>query len=550
MKIATIACSLLLVFARLLFADSAKPNILLILADDLGWSDLGCYGGEIKTPHLDALAKDGLRLTQFYNSARCSPTRAAILTGVNPHQAGFPNLDGRLPKNVVTIPEVLKSAGYRSYMVGKWHLNEKNPPTQRGFDEFYGMLGGFNSCWQEQPFYSRWPEGRERREYTSAKDGVPGTFYSTDAFADYAEDFITDGKQSGQPWFLYLAFNAPHFPLHAPEADIAKYEAMYFEKGWDRIRQDRLVRMKELGLLPKDLELTPRANIPSNKFNQQTGWADKDNPEWDSLPEDRRHDLARRMAVFAAMVDHMDAAIGRVMEHLKSTGQFDNTVVFFLSDNGACAEWDPWGFDKNSGPQNILHRGEDLKHVGLPGSYISYGSGWANACNTPFRLYKHYNHEGGIRTPFIVHWPAGLKTKGLAPGPGTITDFMPTLCALTGAEYPQEHDGTAILAEEGISLLPAFNGELLPQRCICIEHEGNRSVRDGDWKLVAIHDKPWELYNIRFDPTEMRNLAADESARVKALAATWDHWAARCQVKPKSGNPLNSPQSHEVSIPE
>jgi arylsulfatase A-like enzyme len=504
-----------------------KPNILLILADDLAWSDLGCYGSEIRTPHLDALAKDGLRLTQFYNSARCSPTRASLLTGLHPHQAGFPNLSGTLPKHCATIPEVLTLAGYRSYMVGKWHLNEKNPPTERGFNEFYGMLGGYNSFWKEDGIYSRLPQGRERRVY--AKD----EFYATDVFADYAVDFISDDHKSGQPWFMYLAFNAPHFPLHAPEADIGKYEAMYFEKGWDRIREDRLARMKDLGLVPRDLALTPRSNVPANGFNKQTGWADKDNPAWDSLPKDRRRDLARRMAVYAAMVDRMDAAIGRVVTHLKTTGQLDNTVLFFLSDNGACAEWDPWGFDKSSGPQNILHRGDDLKTVGGPGSYISYGSAWANACNTPFRLYKHYNHEGGIRSPFIVHWPAGLKAKGLAPGPGYITDFMPTICALTGATYPKERDGTAILPEEGVSLLPAFRGEPLPERKIFIEHEGNRSVRDGDWKLVALHDQPWELYHHAADPTEMHDLAAREPQRVQELAGAWDEWAERCNVREK-----------------
>ena len=530
-----------LVCGRTFAAEATRPNILLILADDLGWSDLGCYGGEIRTPHLDALAKNGLRLTQFYNSARCSPTRAAILTGLHPHQAGFPNLSGTLPKNAATIPEVLKPAGYNSYMVGKWHLNAKNPPTERGFDEFYGMLGGFNSCWQEDPFYTRWPQGRTKRPY--AKDA----FYATDVFADYAVDFITEGQKSGKPWFTYLAFNAPHFPLHAPEPDIARYEATYLAKGWDRIREDRLARMKELGLVPRGLALPPRGHVPANRFNTQTGWADKDNPAWDSLPEDRRRDLARRMAVYAAMVDRMDAAIGRVVAHLKTTGQFDNTVVFFLSDNGACAEWDPWGFDQNSGPQNVLHAGGDLKTVGAPGSYVSYGSGWANACNTPFRLYKHYNHEGGVRTPFIVHWPAGLKAKGLAAGPGYITDFLPTICGLTGATYPQDREGVSSPPREGISLLPAFDGDPLPKRKIFIEHEGNRSVRDGDWKLVALHDKPWELYNVANDPTEMTDRAADEPQRTVAMAKAWDEWAERCSVVEKPAATTTVPENPQVA---
>jgi arylsulfatase len=505
-------------------AEPARPNILLILADDVGFSDLGCYGGEIATPNLDALAASGLRFDQFYNSARCSPSRAAILTGLNPHQAGFPNLGGRFVNDCVTIPQVIDAAGYHSTMVGKWHLNAKTPPTTFGFAEFYGMLGGFNSTWQENPFYTRWPQGREKRVY------APGHFYSTDVFADYSIDFIGDGK-SAQPWFQYLAFNAAHFPLGAPEADIDKYEAMYFAKGWDVIRDERLARQKKAGIISESALLPPRTVNPANRANEKTGWADKQTPAWDSLPEDRRHDLARRMAVYAAMIDHMDQAIGRVIAHLKATGQFDNTLIFFLSDNGACGEWDPYGFDVKSGPQNILHTGDDLKTVGGPNSYASYGSGWANVCNTPFRYYKHFSHEGGIRTPFIVHWPAGLKAKGMIAGPGYITDFMPTICEITGATYPKQRGDTAILPEEGISLVPALKGLPLPARRIFIEHEGNRSVRDGDWKLVALHTKPWELYNLASDPTEMNDLAAKEPARVKTLSTAYEAWAARCGVK-------------------
>jgi arylsulfatase A-like enzyme len=504
--------------------ERPRPNILLILADDLGWSDLGCYGGEIRTPNLDALAKNGLRFTRFYNSARCSPSRASLLTGLHPHQAGFPNLGGEFRTDCVTIPEVLDPAGYRSSMVGKWHLGRATP-VDRGFDDFYGMLGGFNSCWQEQPYFSRLPQGRPRRQY------APGTFYATDAFGDYALDFIQDGQKSGKPWFLYLAFNAPHFPLHAWEEDIARYERVYAQ-GWDRIREQRLARQKKLGLMPRDLALTPRSLVPANRFNLQTGWADRQNPAWDSLPADRRADLARRMAVYAAMVDRMDQAIGRVARHLKKTGQWKNTLILFLSDNGACAEWDPWGFDGNSGPNNVLHTGAALKKVGGPDSYISYGSGWANASNTPWRLYKHYGHEGGINTPLIVHWPAGLKT---APGatldtPGHVADVLPTLIEITGASYPKERDRQPVLPLEGISLLPLFQGRTLPARPIFMEHEGNRAVREGDWKLVALAGKPWELYQVAGDPTETRDLAAREPERVRRMAAAWDAWAKRCSV--------------------
>ncbi|QOV91586.1 arylsulfatase [Humisphaera borealis] len=509
-------------------ADAPKPNILLILADDLGYSDLGCYGSEIRTPNLDALAASGVRFTQFYNSARCSPTRVSILTGLHPHQAGFPNLSGVISKNAVTLPEALKPAGYKSYMVGKWHLSKATSPTVRGFDEFYGMIGGYNSCWQEDPFYSRLPEGRQKRTF------APGKFYATDAFADYSEDFLDDGKQSGKPWFFYLAFNAPHFPLHAWEEDIARYEPIYAQ-GWDKIRAQRLAKQKELGLVPASVELTPRSNVPANRFNTQTGWADKDNPAWDSLPADRRADLARRQAVFAAMVDRMDVAIGRVIDRLKKNGQFENTVIFFLSDNGACAEWDPYGFDKSSSATNVLHTGDDRKKVGGPDSYISYGSGWANVGNTPFRLYKHYNHEGGINTPLIIHWPAGLKAKAgsLVKSPGHIADFMPTVLDLAGATYLKEHAGNAILPMEGVSLVPLMNGQAAAPRRIFVEHEGNRSVRDGDWKLVALAGKPWELYNLAQDPTEMHDLAQRSPEVVTELSRLWQEWAERCSVLEK-----------------
>jgi arylsulfatase len=503
-------------------AGDSRPNVLLILADDLGYSDLGCGGSEIATPNLDALARAGLQIREFYNSARCSPTRAAILTGLHPHQAGFPNLGGKLVRGTVTMAEVLKSAGYRTLIVGKWHLNEATPPTERGFDEFYGMLGGFNSFWTEDPFYTRWPIGREKRPYAK------GQFYATDAFADYAIDFL--GQKTDRPWFLYLAFNAPHFPLQAPEAEIAKYEGLYFDKGWDRIRNERLARQKALGIAPTDLQITPRGIVPANQFNTQTGWAGREIPPWDSLPEDRRRDLARRMAVYAAMVDRMDQAIGRVVRHLRETSQFENTLIFFLSDNGACAEWDPLGFDGSSGPKNVLHAGDDLKKIGGPESYVSYGSGWANVSNTPYRLFKHYMHEGGVRTPLIVHWPAGLKAHGMARGPAYITDFMPTVCELTGTTYPREQNGTATLPLEGVSLVPAMRGEALPARRIFIEHEGHRSICDGDWKLVALKGQPWELYNLASDPTEMTDRASEQPERVQALAAAWTEWASRCHV--------------------
>ncbi len=525
--------------------DPSRPNVLLILADDLGWSDLGCYGGEIETPNLDLLAKNGLRFTQFYNTARCCPTRASLLTGLYPHQAGvgamtndrgpqFPGYRGTLQPDAVTLAEVLRGAGYRTYMTGKWHLhnNAGVKPTDRGFEEFYGMLGGFNSCWEEHPFYTRWPADRKPRVYTSAQGGKPGTFYSTDAFADYSLDFLADARTGRSPFFLYLAFNAPHFPLHAYESDIAKYESMYFEKGWDSIRDARLDTQKAIGIIPRELELTPRSGVPPKSHARPSAYAGKQNPAWDSLPEDRRRDLARRMAVFAAMVDRMDVAVGRVVDDLKQHGQLDNTLIIFLSDNGACWEWDPLGFDVNSGPKNILHTGEGLKAVGGPDSYVSYGSGWANAGNTPWRLYKHFSHEGGIRAPFIVHWPAGLKARGeFRSQVGHIIDVMPTLVEVAYAKYPAERNGVAIQPMEGRSLVPAFDNRPIGRDApLFFEHEGSRAVRDGKWKLVSLAGDAWELYDIESDPTEMRDLISAMPEKSKELAAKWEAWAKRCHV--------------------
>ncbi len=520
----------LLLLAALLLAladpaRAAKPNILLILADDLGFSDLGCYGGEIQTPNLDKLAADGLRFTQFYNGARCCPSRASLLTGLYPHEVGFAGMSGSLPPTCATLPEVLKSAGYRTFMSGKWHLG--NPgPFLRGFEEFYGLLGGYGSFWNEK-LYTRRPEGRTARSYPEGK------FYATDAITDHALDFIASARQAGdKPFFLYLAFNAPHFPLHAPPAEIAKYAGTY-EQGWDKIRDARYARQKQLGLLAGVPELTPRSQIPPNVVANMHDWTGKANPAWESLAADRRADLARRMAVFAGAVDRMDQNIGRVVADLKQHGELANTLIFFLSDNGACAEWDPFGFDVTNNVHavnlgttsglNILHTGAALDQLGAPGSYVSYGSAWANACNTPFRLYKHYSHEGGIATPLIIHWPAGMKRAGeLEQRIGHISDVMATCIELAGARYPADK-----LAPAGRSLVPALRGEAAGSRTIFFEHEGNRAVREGQWKLVALAKGPWELYDMSRDRVELHDLAAQQPDRVKQMAAQWDAWSAQ-----------------------
>jgi arylsulfatase A-like enzyme len=514
-------------------AAADRPNILLVLADDMGYSDLGCFGGEVRTPTLDALAKNGLRFTQFYNGTRCCPTRASLLTGLYPHQAGvgdmtadqkLPGYRGRLQPNCVTLAEVLRPAGYRTYMVGKWHLTPRPGPADRGFDEFYGMIGGFNSFFREDPFYTRLPAGRTKREY--AKDA----FYSTDAFGDYALDFLADARSAGdKPFFLYLAFNAPHFPLHARAEDVAKYKDVYL-KGWDKIREERYARQKEAGLIDPRWPLPPRSGYETRRDFHRTG----ENPAWDTLPEHRRADLARRMAVYAAMIDRMDRNIGRVIDDLRKNGQLDNSLVLFLSDNGACAEWDPFGFDGSSGPKNVLHTGADLDRMGGPESYHSYGSGWANACNTPFRWYKHRTHEGGISTPLIAHWPKGIAARGeVRRQVGHVIDVMATCADVSGAKYPDRAGGAAVTPAGGKSLVPAFAGRPVERDFLAWEHEGNRAIRAGTWKLVAAHGQPWELYDLEVDRTELTDLAGKMPEKVKELSARWDGWAKRTNVLPR-----------------
>src|SRR5262245_56105776 len=531
-----------LVLSAATASAAERPNILLILADDLGYSDLGCYGGEIATPNLDALAKDGLRFRQFYNGTRCCPSRASLLTGLYPHQAGVGNMNNPTPApgyrgypqpNTVTIAEVLKAAGYHTSMVGKWHLSAgpKTPrPTDRGFDEFYGMIGGFNSCFQEDPSYTRLPADRKKREY--AKD----RFYSSDAFGDYAIDFLAQARKRKKPFLQYLAFNAPHFPLHAKPEDIKKYADTY-SKGWDRVRKERHARQIELGLFPKGTPLSPLSDYKARADIKREGT----NPAWDTLDADRRADLARRMAVFAAIVTCMDENIGRVVAELKRHGELDYTLILFLSDNGACAEWDPFGFDESSGPKNTLHTGGQLDAMGGPKTYHSYGSGWANAGNTPFRLYKHYCHEGGIRSPFIAHWPKGITAKGeFRDQPGHLVDVMATCVEVGRAEYLRTFKDTAITPMEGTSLTPAFAGKALNREMLAWEHERNRAIRVGKWKLVARAGAEWELYDIEADPVEMTDLAPAMAEKVKDLADRWNAWAKRCNVlpypAPKKGN--------------
>ena len=506
-------------------SDSAKhPNILYILADDLGFSDLGCFGGEISTPNLDSLAANGVRLTQFYNTGRCCPSRASLLTGQYPHLVGLghmttndlgqPGYRGIVSDQAQTIAQTLSPAGYRCFMSGKWHLGTADP-TQHGFEEFYGTLVSAKRFFDPDHLV-RFPKGRRAREYPE------GQFYATDAVTDHALDFLDLARETpDNPWFLYLAYNAPHFPLHAPKSEIANYEDRY-HGGWDQLREERLKRMKQLGIVPDQTTLSKRSHW-RNYGETKTGV----NPEWSSLPEDRRRDLAQRMAIYAAMIDRLDQQIGRVIADLKHANELDNTLIVFTSDNGACFEWDPFGFDIVSSNQNILHTGKELDEMGTPGTFHSVGSAWANASNTPWRLYKHFNHEGGIASPGIVHWPKGLNAKpgSINHSPAHIIDLLPTAVAVSGAAYRGQ------LSLPGVNLIRHLNRSG-PERTLFFEHQGNRAVRRGNWKLVALDDEPWELYDFTNDRIEMNDLSEKFPLNVKQLSAAWDWWAAENHVTP------------------
>ena len=496
------------------------PNILLIVADDLGFSDLGCYGGEIETPNLDTLAAEGVRMTQFYTTGRCCPSRASLLSGQYPHRVGLghmtqdigrPGYRGRIDDAAQTIAQRLRPAGYRSFLSGKWHLGTDDP-TEHGFESFYGTLVSAKTYWDRDHFLSR-----PATDVPVQKDDA---FYGTDALTDRAIDFIDHARQTpDKPWFLYLAYNAPHFPLHAKPRDIDKYADRY-TRGWDEVRAARFASMKRLGIVSPTTKLSPR----SGHFDWATD-RPAPTPAWETLPMARQKDLARRMAIYAAMVDSMDQNIGRVFDGLRDRGELDNTVVIFTSDNGACAEWDPFGFDGESGPTNTLHTGEALTTMGGAGTYHSVGSGWAGASNTPWRMYKHFNHEGGIAVPFIIRHPQlSVAEQSTCDTPAHLIDVVPTLMDVAGVPTND--------ALPGESLLPIIRGEAFEPRPLFFEHEGNRAVRRGKWKLVALRGRPWQLYEMDRDRIETNDLAEKNPDLVERLAKEWDRWALENRVTP------------------
>ncbi len=533
-------------------APAQRPNIIVILSDDMGYTDLGCYGGEIKTPAIDRLASQGLRFTQFYNNARCCPSRASLITGLYPHTAGMghmnvpenkPGYTGSIRDHSATMAEVLRPAGYATYAVGKWHLAQgvderQNWPLQRGFEKFYGTISGYGSYYDPATLC----RGNTLITPLNDPDYRPQNFYYTDAITDNAVRFLRQHQNADprKPFFMYVAYTAAHWPMHALPEDIAKYKGVY-DKGYNAIREARFKRAIELGALPPHAKLTP----PDN-----SDWKTLENKEWE----------IRCMEVYAAMIDRMDQGIARILAQLEASGQLENTIVMFLQDNGACAEttgrisnagktagktYPPLGPDDlqtNTRPPMQTRDGRPVRTGPrvMPGpedTFISVGHNWANVSNTPFREYKHWVHEGGISTPLIVRWPAGIRADlngAFVHTPGHLIDIAATCYDFAGVGYPAERNGVKLPPLPGASLRPLFSGQSLQRPAPLLwEHEGNRAVRDGKWKLVAIdHDGPWELYDMDADRSELNNLVSQKPDIASRLATAWESWALEAKAKP------------------
>eukprot|EP00095_Tigriopus_kingsejongensis_P000081 snap_masked-scaffold2_size2283618-processed-gene-17.32 protein:Tk00081 transcript:snap_masked-scaffold2_size2283618-processed-gene-17.32-mRNA-1 annotation:"arylsulfatase" len=506
-----------------------KPNVVLILADDMGFADLGITGSEIRTPNIDKMAHNGSLLTAMYNCARCCPTRASLLTGLYPHNAGVghmganlgsPAYQGFLRNDSATIAEVLRADGYRTLMSGKWHVAgdfeardvdnwrvgdvDHPTPRQRGFDRFYGIMDGATHFFS--PHYILEDDCRV--------EVSPDNFYFTDAITDKAIDMVSEAISDETPFFLYLAHAAPHWPLHAYESDIAKYDGIY-KRGWDAVRTARHEQMNSLGLFQSNWDISPR---------------DADVHPWSA--ELQRDWEASKMATYAAMVDRMDQSIGRLMDSLEQQGQLDNTLILFLSDNGGCAEfmaedgWAQYYPDITNDGRQITMGNHPSVTPGGPTSFQSYDQPWANVSNAPFRLYKHYVHEGGISTPLVAHWPDGLKQRTTAHAACHVVDILPTILEVCGSPYLSELGGHELQALQGESLLAMLQGEEWQrEQPIFWEHEGNAAVRIGQLKLVRQHGQDWELYDMETDRTELHNLAARNKSIKLDMAQQYQHWA-------------------------
>lgn len=492
-----------------------RPNIVVILVDDMGFSDISCYGSEIQTPNLDKLAAEGLKFTQFYNTGRCCPTRASLLTGLYAHQAGvghmveddnLPGYRGRLNDQCVTIAQVLQTAGYFTAMTGKWHVGQNHGvvPWNRGFDaSLNAPAGGF--YYADDPKASLFLNGRQLDLHGPE---LPKGWYTTDLFTDFAIKFIDQGIAAKKPFFLYLPYNAPHFPLQAPQEEIAKFRGHY-KMGWDALRDQRNAKQIELGAVDRSWPISPRPDMVR---------------AWDGLTPAEQDRFDHIMSIYAAVIAHMDTAVGRLVGALKERGVLDNTLILFMSDNGGNAE---------SGPKGRL----EGNPPGGPKSEVYEGQSWATLSNTPFRRYKHFNHEGGIATPLIVHWPDRIKTPGQWRSQvGHVIDIMPTCVDVAGAEYPAAREGKPILPMEGRSLLPALEDRPVEREALFWEHEGNAAVRVGNSKLVRFGRRgAWELYDLTTDRTELHDLSAKEPERGRELAAKWEAWAKRANVEPAPG---------------
>ena len=536
---------------------SSRPNIIVILVDDMGYSDIGCFGSEIRTPNLDSLAEGGLRFSQMYNSARCCPSRAALLTGLNPHQAGIghmvadlgvPEYQGYLKENAVTVAEALKADGYSTFMSGKWHVGgdynladpdswtpsgPKNPtPTQRGFDRYFGILTGADN------FY--FPKTLMDQD-TLVPLADLDDFYLTDAISDNAVSMIGEAVARDSPFFMYVAYTAPHWPLHAYEEDIARYEGQY-RGGWEELRTSRHEKLKGEGIVDEKWEISPR---------------DADSPPWDHVDDSDWQDI--RMAVYAAQIDRVDQGVGRILAALRSAGVDGDTLIMFLSDNGGCAEFLA---EDGSMPQparygGVNPDGSPVVVGNIPGlrpggaqTFMSYDLPWANASNTPFRRFKRWTHEGGISTPFILSWPARIREPGIVHSPVHLIDIMPTCLDAAGASHPTERAGQQTIPLEGESMLPAIERrDWARERPIVWEHEGSRAVRQGQWKLVSAIGGGWELYDMERDRTELDDLYARNRPRARELERIYHEWAERCGVLPWSViNPDWNPRMHGQSI--
>jgi arylsulfatase len=494
-------------------ARPAPPNIIFILADDMGFSDAGCYGGEIATPHLDSLAKNGLRFTQFYNTARCWPTRGALLTGYYAqqiHRDALPEVPGGAQGKrqgwARLLPEYLKAAGYRSYHSGKWHID--GDVLTGGFDRSLHTQNGGN-------FFTAKGNLIDDKPVTPPAD--ESGYYATTATADHAIDCLKDhaAHHADRPFFHYIPFIAPHFPLHALPQDIAKYRDRYLA-GWEAMRADRFRRQQEMNLVQTTLSAVERDLGPPYAFPdaiRKLGPGEVNRPLlWSDLTEEQRRFQATKMAIHAAMVDRMDQEIGRILAQLRAMNAYDNTLIFFASDNGASAE--------------IMVRGGGHDPQAAPGSaktHLCLGPGFSNACNTPFRRHKTWVHEGGISTPLIVHWPLGFRAKGeLRHTPAHVIDIVPTLLELAGVEKPKEWNGQPVPTPPGRSLVPALAADqIIARDSLWWLHEGHRAIRVGDWKLVAAKGDPWELYDLKVDRAEQQNLATQMPDKARELEQAW-----------------------------